>query len=269
MSPEFVVESVERIERASGGEVTIHIRVRDQGQGPLVVLLPSLGRDSDEFDPLAAQIAAAGYRVLRPIPRGIGGSTGPLSGLTLHELAADVLAVIASRESGPAFIAGHAFGNWIARVAATDRPDLVRAVLVLAAGPRKIGTEVTRGLEMCMDLSLPDAERLHWLQRTFFAPGNDASVWLHGWHPEVSACQRAAKAATPIETWWDAGGVPMLDVWAENDAFAPAADGWRLQHDLGEQVTSVGIAHAGHALIPEQPMAVANAVLGYLRSFEA
>jgi hypothetical protein len=42
------------------------IEVIAEGRGPLVVMLPSLGRDSEEFDPAAARIAAAGFRVLRP-----------------------------------------------------------------------------------------------------------------------------------------------------------------------------------------------------------
>jgi hypothetical protein len=37
-----------------------------EGSGPLVVLLPSRGRDSEDFDEVAAGIAGAGFRVLRP-----------------------------------------------------------------------------------------------------------------------------------------------------------------------------------------------------------
>src|SRR5881392_2446633 len=49
-----------------------------EGSGPLVVMLPSRGRDSEDFDEVAAGIAGAGFRVLRPQPRGAGRSTGPL-----------------------------------------------------------------------------------------------------------------------------------------------------------------------------------------------
>src|SRR5215831_6730313 len=67
----------------------VTIEVIAEGRGPLVVLLPSLGRDSDEFDPVAEQIAAAGFRVLRPQPRGYSRSTGPMQNVTLHDLARD------------------------------------------------------------------------------------------------------------------------------------------------------------------------------------
>ena len=48
-----------------------------EGSGPLIVLLPSRGRGSEDFDEVAAGIAGAGFRVLRPQPRGSGRSTGP------------------------------------------------------------------------------------------------------------------------------------------------------------------------------------------------
>ena len=74
----------------------VRIDVIAEGAGPLVVLLPSSSRDSEDFDAVAAGIAAAGFRVLRPQPRGMLGSRGPLVGLTLHDLAGDVASVIAA-----------------------------------------------------------------------------------------------------------------------------------------------------------------------------
>ena len=49
-----------------------------EGQGPAVVLLPSLARDSEDYDAVADGLVRHGLRVLRPQPRGIGKSTGPL-----------------------------------------------------------------------------------------------------------------------------------------------------------------------------------------------
>ena len=53
------------------------LEVLTDGKGPPIVLLPSLGRGVADFDPIAERLAAAGFRVLRPQPRGIGQSTGP------------------------------------------------------------------------------------------------------------------------------------------------------------------------------------------------
>ena len=75
------------------GDARIDVITEGSG-GPLLVMLPSSSRDSEDFDDVAAMLAAAGLRVLRPQPRGMGRSTGPLAGLTLHDYARDVAVVI-------------------------------------------------------------------------------------------------------------------------------------------------------------------------------
>ena len=65
-------------------DVTIDVIV--EGHGPAIVLLPSLARDSEDYDEVAEGLAAAGFRVLRPQPRGIGAqhrSDGPASRCTI------------------------------------------------------------------------------------------------------------------------------------------------------------------------------------------
>ena len=101
----------------------VEIDVIVEGTGPLVVLLPSRGRDSYDYDEVAEGLAHEGFRVLRPQPRGIGASRGPMTGITLHDFANDIAAVI--RHYGDAAVlVGHAYGNWVARMTATDHPDL-------------------------------------------------------------------------------------------------------------------------------------------------
>jgi pimeloyl-ACP methyl ester carboxylesterase len=98
----------------------VRIEVIAEGSGPLVILLPSRGRAAEDFDVVAAGIARAGFRVLRPQPRGAGGSSGPMKDLSLHDFARDTAAVIRHENGGPAVLVGHAFGNWVARMTAVD-----------------------------------------------------------------------------------------------------------------------------------------------------
>src|SRR5213592_4783806 len=100
------------------GEVELEIVT--QGSGHAIVLLPSLGRGAADFDPIAARLAAGGFRVLRPQPRGIGRSRGPMTGIDLADLSGDIGAVIEHDRNGAAFVVGHAFGNRVARMLATD-----------------------------------------------------------------------------------------------------------------------------------------------------
>ena len=228
----------------------------DEGVGKPVVLLPSAGRDSLDFDVLAAGLASRGYRALRPQPRGTLGSTGPMTGITLHDLARDVAAVIAHANGGPAVVAGHAFGNWVARMAAADHPSLVRGVALIAAAAKSIPAELSAGVTACGDSATPEKERLRLLRKLFFAPGHDPADWLQGWHPAARTCQRSASAATPQAEWWGAGTAPILDLQAALDPFKPQEKRQELRDELGERVTVAVIADASHALIPEQPDAV-------------
>ena len=130
------------------------------------MLLPSLGRGASDFDVMAARIAAAGYRVLRPQPRGIGRSTSPAPYADLHDCAADIAAVIEHDGGGAALVAGHAFGNRVARMLATDRPELVRGVSLIAAnvGHAPSTPPIREAIRNSANNALPDEERLKALK---------------------------------------------------------------------------------------------------------
>jgi len=246
----------------------VRIEVIAEGSGPLLILLPSSSRDSEDFDDAAAAFALAGLRVLRPQPRGMGRSTGPLDGLTLHDYARDVAAVIEHQKAGPAVVLGHAFGQWIARTLAADRPDLVRGVVLAAAAAKSSRPELRDALAKCVDTGLPEAERRSALRFAFFAPGHEPpSDWLSGWHAAASKSQRAASAATPQEEWWTAGSAPVLDLQGAQDPWRPRATVDDFRRDLGaDRVTVVVLEDCSHAMFPEQLDAVVDAVLTWLRA---
>ena len=249
----------------------VRIDVIAEGTGPLVVLLPSRGRGSEDFDDIAAGIASAGFHVLRPQPRGAGVSIGPMKGLTLHDFARDLAAVIRHEGGGPAIIAGHAFGNWVARMTAVDYPELVRGVVIVAAAAKAYptgfegATELSEAVRRAGNTKLPEEERLKYLRMAFFAPGNDASVWLKGWYHEVDEAQFAAGRATKQAEWWSGGTAPLLDLQAANDPFKPRSMMNEIKDEFGERATIVVVPNASHALIPEQPGAVIEAIVAWMR----
>ncbi len=258
--------------RATNGPARIEVLA--QGSGPVIVILPSLGRGATDYDEVADLLAADGFRVLRPQPRGIGGSTGPMTDLTLHDYAADVAAVIVQQGRGRAVIVGHAVGNFVARMLATDRPDLVRGLVLAAASPGKlppgargavIAPDIRKAMDESGDLALPEAERLRALRTAFFAPGNDARAWLGGWHPEAMRAEEAAEKATSVDLWFAAGHAPVLLLQAADDTVAPVRLSSVLKDALGSRVSIVLIPHAGHALAPEQPRAMAEAIAAFAR----
>jgi pimeloyl-ACP methyl ester carboxylesterase len=242
----------------------VEIDLIAEGRGPLIVLLPSRGRDSEDFDDVASRLAAAGYRVLRPQPRGAGKSTGALEGIRLQDLARDVAHVIAREKAGPAVIAGHAYGNWVARMTATDHPALVRGIVLMAAAARTFPDELRAVVQQSADANLPDEQRLAALRKGFFLPAHDASVWLRGWAPAANKAQGAAASATKQAEYWQAGTVPMLDLVPDRDPFKPKEKWNESREEFGERVSVVIIANASHALIPEQPGAVVDAIVAWI-----
>jgi pimeloyl-ACP methyl ester carboxylesterase len=237
-----------------------------EGSGPLVILLSSLGRDVLEFDPLAERIAAAGFRVVRPQPRGFGKSVGPMEGLTLHDFAKDVAAVIERDGGGTAIMVGHAYGHFVAKMTAVDFPHLVRGVALVAASQKAISEEVRRWNAIGSDPTRPIEERRKYIQMVFFAPGNDPTPYLTGFSPEVRRMQDAARIGTPQAEYWAAGTAPLLDLQAAHDPYRPRSTVDELVNEFGpERVTVVVIPDSSHAVPIEQPAAVADAIVAWAR----
>jgi pimeloyl-ACP methyl ester carboxylesterase len=245
------------------GDIAIDTIV--DGSGPAVILLPSLARDSEDYDAVAEGLAGQGFRVLRPQPRGIGQSRGPLANITLHDFANDVAEVVRRLGGGRAVIVGHAYGNWVARMTASDHPQLVRGVAIAAAAAKQYDPKLSLEIDKAGDPSLPDSVRLAALRTAFFAPGNDAAVWLAGWHPQIRQAQRAAAAAVPQAEWWAGGRAPLLDLQAEQDPFKTPDKRNEMKNEFGDRVTIVVIPGASHALFPEQPGAVVDALSRWMR----
>jgi pimeloyl-ACP methyl ester carboxylesterase len=260
------VGSTSRVIAADGVEIEVYVDGHEGGRP--FVMLPSYGRGVEDFDDVAARVAAAGWEVLRPQPRGIGRSKGRMTGLTMSDLADDVSRVIRSLGGGrPAIVLGHAFGNMLSRVLAGDHPEAVTAVVLAAAQASQVAPEVVRAPFIAGDATAPTADRLAALREAFFASGHDATVWLDGWCPETLAMQRAAVNASPMASYWACGTVPMLEIIPTKDPFKPKRYWSELRDEFPDRVTTVVIDEAAHALFPEQSGKVGEALLGWLTRF--
>ena len=249
-----------------GKQAAVTIQYLDQGAGPVIVILPSLARSGRDYDDVAPRIIAQGYRVIRPEPRGIRGSHGPMEKLSLHDFAGDVAAVLDQEKTGPVVVVGHAWGSQPARMLAANRPDLVLALVMAAASAGKLlpGTEekpfsrLRAEIDGAGNPALSEDERLVCLQKAFFAPGHDPSAWLDGWFQEAHEAQSYARTNTPIDDYFSGGKkVPILDLQAEYDAVVVPKI---MKPFLGDRVTEQIILNAGHSMAPEQPQAMCNAI---------
>lgn len=246
----------------AGNGVSIHVRT--VGSGRPVLMIPSLGRGVDDFNTIARLLAAQGYMSIMPEPRGIGGSSGPAP-TDLFDLAQDNASVLAELCHGPVDVVGHAFGNRVARALATPDPGRIGRLALLAGGGKTAMSSTLRAAligSVSQGLK-PDAQRLTDLKTAFFFRDNDPAIWLEGWYPAIAELQMAATERTNTARWWTAGRAPVLLVQAEADPIAPAGNASALGAEIGDRLTLVKLRNASHAILPEQPEAVAALLANY------
>jgi pimeloyl-ACP methyl ester carboxylesterase len=243
----------------------------DAGAGETVVLLPGFGRAASDYNELVQALNQAGYRTVALELRGVGASRSPFwPRATLQDFAADVAGVV--RElggipGGKVHVLGRAFGSRVARAVAVHYPHLVRSVILLAAGGLVLPSfwVYWRYGLLASRVSPPFLRR--WIvQQTLYAPGNRPPHYLvYGGSWRALSRQAYAARRSPLETWWHGGQAPMLVVHGQEDRLAPLANATASRDRFPERVQLVVVPHAGHALLPEQPGLVTDAVLRFLK----
>lgn len=240
-----------------------------QGSGKPVILLPSTGREASDFNELADDLVKAGYKTIAIEPPGIGNSALAQTDITLFDLADDVAAVMAdagANDQGNILI-GHGFGGNVARAAARKYGDKVDAVILLAAaGKKPVEARADRALKASFDPMNVASRRIGDIRYAFFAGGNAVpDHWQRGWHIATARLQDKAVKLTKTDTWRLAGDAPILIVQGQNDTIAPFEDaGQGLAGDSDARADMVTIRNAGHALLPEKPKQVSDAILKFL-----
>lgn len=246
-----------------------NIEYFSQGAGTPIVLLPFGGLTVGYLEGISQDLADAGYRVVRVNFRGSGKSTGSGEGVTLHTLADDVAGVIEALKLAPVVIAGHAFGNRVARTLAGDHPELVRSVILFAAGAKvQPQPPAEKALQMIFNPAATDADLQTVMKFLVADPKDTPVVW-----PLIKACrapqaagiQRTAIRNTSLSEWWaPPGKSKYLVVCREPMARAPPRNGELLKQEMGDRVTLVLFPHAGHLLIVTEADKATAAVISFL-----
>jgi pimeloyl-ACP methyl ester carboxylesterase len=247
------------------GSVKLRVDVYSGGTNT-VVMLPGASYGAAALGELPLRIATAGYRTVAVNPRGAAGSTGPVDGISYHDLAADVAFIITALGVGAVHILGHAGGNRVARCLAADRPELVRTVILLAAGGLfPPYPEVAEALRRLGTRDFLPEERRELVRTVMLAASSDPQLVdaFVSWPETLRAFQSAA--STPLNDWWRGGDAPILVLQGLDDRAAPPANGRALAEEFPSRVKLVELAGAGHALLVEQPDAVTRAICDWLQ----
>ena len=241
------------------------------GKGETVVLLPGGGLNVSYMEGLARSLSKAGYRAVRINPRGAGASKSAADNVTLHDLAGDVAGVIEALDVGAVHVAGHAFGNRVARMLAADHPELLRSVILLAAGGKVAATpEADAALEVVFS---PTATEEEYLAAMKYMVGDPKDAKIAGEAltrsraPGAGAIQYKTATTVELDDWWaPAGTIRYLALQGTHDQAAPPENGVLLRKDLGDRVTLVSLKGAGHLMLVTRPQETAKEIVTFLKS---
>jgi pimeloyl-ACP methyl ester carboxylesterase len=115
----------------------IELFVREQGQGPLVVLCHGWPELSYSWRHQVPALADAGFHVVAPDMRGFGRSSAPaeIGAYSIFDTVGDMVALVGALGEKHAVIVGHDWGAPVAWHAAMFRPDIFTKVAGLSVPP--------------------------------------------------------------------------------------------------------------------------------------
>lgn len=192
--------------------------VDERSDGPALVLLPGQGLNISYLGPLAHALVEEDFHVVRIGPR--HPATAADAEVSLHDLAQDVVDVMAHVGLAGAWVGGHAFGGTVARTVALDHPGRVNGVLLLGVEGAVATDELAAG---------------------------DSDVPAQARDGDVVAMQRAAQASTPDVEWSTLPpALPVLVIQGTQDRLTPPANGQALQASAPDRVSVTTVEGGGH-----------------------
>lgn len=103
----------------------------DQGSGPIVLCIPSMGDLRAEYRYLAPRLVSAGFRVVTMDVRGHGESSARWSDYSVAGVGADICALMDALGGEPAFLVGTSMAAGAAVWAAAEKPRTVRGLVLI------------------------------------------------------------------------------------------------------------------------------------------
>lgn len=188
--------------------------------------------------------------------------------------------MIQKLEEKPVHVVGWAFGNRVARCLAEDHPNLVKTVILLAAGGRVPSKpEVSKYYAILGNPESSIEERSEALKFLYFSPstpietvnkvmrGPTASREVRQAHAKAGRAHGKANRATLVMDWWNAGQAPMLVIQGLEDKTAIPENGHILKKENEQRVKLVNLEDVGHFMIYEQPQKIVEEIISFLSSF--
>ncbi len=110
--------------------ITLHY-LEHKGKEPVIVLLPGLTANANEFDGLIKAGLSPRFRVIALDLRGRGQTEKPVTGYSMADHAADVLGLLDALGIAQVIMGGHSFGALLTLYIAAHHPERIRKMIII------------------------------------------------------------------------------------------------------------------------------------------
>lgn len=249
--------------------------------GKTVLLLHGFTGSGSDWDGLAHDLRAVGYRILAPDLPGHGANLPPApDDYTINAAGAQLANLIARTGDGPVHLLGYSMGGRLALHFALHHPEMVRSLLLESASPGLAGPE-ERAARVASDNALADRiERegipafvAFWeslpLWKSQERLSDEARLWLHEKRLRNDAAGlaeslRGMGTGTQPSLWDRLGELAMpvlLLAGAEDEKFIAIA---RQMAEHIPQARLEIVGQAGHTIHLEQPHDFSRRIQAFL-----
>ncbi len=261
-----------------GAGAPVELAARDEGSGPVVVLVHGMGGDHTVWNGVVGPLAS-GFRVLAPDLRGHGRSPAPAgSTYAFGEMEGDLLHLLTTKGIPAAHLVGLSSGALLVLRIGLDAPDRARSV-TLVGGSAYVDAH-TRSVVQRWDETYrtggPDAFAVRLLKDLYYPDWIEAhldvadrlrrEVRKRDFGPAVRWSQEAARFD---ERKRIAGlAPPALIVQAMDDQVVDASHGRILRQSIqGAQIRI--FAQTGHMIPIERPQETVEAIRAFVGGVES
>ncbi|WP_067457597.1 alpha/beta fold hydrolase [Actinomadura macra] len=247
----------------------------DQGDGPLVVCLPSMLDLRSQYRFLTPLLVRAGYRVVTVDQRGMGDTSADWDEYGSTPLAHDLMALLRHLDAGPALVHGCSNGAAAAVYAAAEAPELISGLVLSAPfvrdGAAGFAQRLTQAIMRVPVLARPlymgyypkwepqppadFAEHKALLAASFRRPGRAKVIGAYMSMSHAEAEARLDRVTAPALVIMGTADIDWPDPVAEAQWVAGRLD--------AEVVVLEGAGHHPHVEFPER---VAEAVTAFHRA---
>ncbi len=263
-----------------------HVAYRDEGTGPVLLLIHGMAGSSRTWDAVLPELAKK-YRVIAPDLPGHGDSAKPRGDYSLGAFAAFLRDLLRELDVESATIVGQSLGGGVAMQFTYQHPEYCERLILIGSGG--LGPDVNWTLRL---LSAPGAELVLPIiaPRPVLDVGNKIRSWLSSagvhspradetWRSYSSLSDRETRqaflrtlrsvvdyrgqAVSAMNRLYLNSEMPTLLIWGDHDRIIPVAHGYAAHEAIPGSRLEVleGIGHYPHA---EAPAAVVTIIDDFL-----